>query len=309
MMLPAYEAMTCEECGARIEPAMTTEVRRRARGFDSCLFRCVCGVAYSNAASPQARRKIYRDPELNVPLEVRGGLADVLARSVNELNRESKRESFCSTASEDAVTWTVFRYLASSGTLDVVAEVAGASAASQTPALLLWGAPADETEPARTLAARLARVSAELGEDPHRRTEPDVVVAWPELLLVIEVKYRSGNDRKPDYPHFWRYLDREELFAVSTAEIERDGRYELTRNWRVAAGLAEPGSSAMVVNLGLRGVAADGNDFASKLAVTANRRFVGLEWQTLVRAMRERAPLPAWLEKFLGERQLDGRSS
>ncbi len=276
-----------------------------ATSYETCLYQCSCGRGYSNAASAESRTCIVRSPELNVPAAVRDGLEGVLDASLNRRNLKAKRSKFCFSTSEDAVTWTVFRWLERVGQLGVVAEAAGAGTPAGAPDLLLWGAPTGgggET--------RLALVSVldELGEPSTSRSEPDVVIAWADLMVIVEVKYRSPNDVKPGYGHFGRYLDCAALFATPPEEVARQGLYELVRNWRIGAALAEQaGRRFALVNLGPRRLAAQTPGLASTFAQSAARSFTSLAWSNLLGAARRREPFPEWLDAFVADRGLEDR--
>lgn len=82
-----------------------------ATSYEACLYRCSCGRGYSNATRVESRTCIVCSPELNVPAAIRDGLEDVLDASPNTRNLEAKNAKFCFSTSEDAVTWTVFRWL------------------------------------------------------------------------------------------------------------------------------------------------------------------------------------------------------
>jgi len=129
--------MACRECARAIEPDLRF-AGRKARSFDTCVYRCECGVGYSNARSAAARRRITSEPAGNVPREVSGGLEQVLANAVNVRNRPEKRGKFCSETAEDAVTWTVFTYLASRGDLGRLLDGHGEAGEAS---LLVWGVP------------------------------------------------------------------------------------------------------------------------------------------------------------------------
>src|SRR4051794_24925109 len=129
---------------------------KRAQGFDSCVYQCPsCGIAYSNTKDPQQRVRITREPEVNVPVEVRGGLAEALAGAATVGNRPTKRRKFCSARSEDAVTWTVVRGLLAIGR---AGALAGNPMVGEPIAVLAWGHPV-HGDAASDVAARLAAVS------------------------------------------------------------------------------------------------------------------------------------------------------
>jgi hypothetical protein len=276
-----------------------------ATSYETCLYQCSCGRGYSNAARAESRTCIARSPELNVPAAVRDGLEGVLDASLNTRNLKAKKAKFCFSTSEDAVTWTVFRWLERVGQLGVAAEAAGTRAPTSTPDLLLWGAPTGGSE-----ETRLALVSVldELGEPSTSRSEPDVVIAWDNLVVIVEVKFRSRNDVKPGYGHFGRYLDRPDLFALPPEEVARQGLYELVRNWRIGAALAEQtGRRFVLVNLGPRRLASQTPGLASTFAQSTERSFTSLAWSDLLAAARQREPFPRWLKELIAERELEDR--
>jgi hypothetical protein len=145
-----------------------------------------------------------------------------------------------------------------------------------------------------------------LGESPTSRSEPDVLIAWEDLLVVVEVKYRSPNDVKPGYANFSRYTGRGELFDVAPEEVARLGFYELVRNWRFGVELAErTGRRFVLVNLGPPALAAQTPALGTVFAQTAARRFTSVTWPKLLSVARERAAFPSWLETYVGDRGLD----
>jgi hypothetical protein len=74
-----------------------------------------------------------------VPEPVRRGLASVLSRSVNITNRPNKRVKFGFETSEDAVTWTVFRYLQDRHSFRGLAQAAEHATTAASARLALWG--------------------------------------------------------------------------------------------------------------------------------------------------------------------------
>ena len=304
MSRTALEPMVCA-CGLTITPRdRPPGSAPAASSYETCLYQCECGRGYSNSSDPRKRTCIVKSPELNAPHEVRAGLEPILAHSLNQLNIPSKRAKFCFSTSEDAVTWTIFRWLESEGRLSAVGSAVGEPAPADTPELLLWGAP---TRPeAEHLRDELVQVLDHLGERRLRRSEPDVILAWPSLLVFIEVKYRSPNDRQPNYANFARYLDRADLFTVRPDEVAETGFYELVRNWRIGAQLAEETNrDFLLINLGPKSLATDEAQLRPALATSPARRFVTLSWGDLLGSFRESGPRPEWITTFIESRQLD----
>ena len=208
--------MSCRVCGATVDPDLDLLRRlgksRTATSHARCLYRCQCGAGYSNNRRPAERTLIWASPELNVPVEVRDRLDETLALACNFLNRRNKWAKFCFETSEDAVTWTIFRAMERS-------KVFSALVAPDRPlgeaSLVLWGVPIAGPR-AEVIGSVLAEISRDLGEVDDRRTEPDAIVVWDGLSVVVEAKYENGNVPQPGYEHFPRYLDRQFSNAAPT---------------------------------------------------------------------------------------------
>ena len=229
-----------------------------------------------------------------MPSQVQHGLDNILANACNERNRKTKAWKFCSERSEDAVTWTVTRALQQHGHLDLLLPPDLRSVATGEPSVLLWGAPAGGPEPDE-LAEALERTSTSLGEHPSSRTEPDVVVAWRKLLMIVEAKLSSRNDvKRPDYNGWHLYTD-SSVFRVPPAAVAATGLYELVRNWRFGCELA--GSKGFVlVNLGRDSLNADSRTLLPVLVTSQRRQFRTRLCSDVLPAEEE------WLSDFYYER-------
>jgi hypothetical protein len=279
--------MQCRRCGVFIPAAPGLELGRRASTFESLVFRCSCGVGYSNAREEEARRLIYSTPKLAVPEAVHDGLDDTLAAAVNVQARTGKHWKFCSETSEDAATWTVFRALEARDELGKVGSGSGAAR------MLLWGVP---TSPAADeVAAVLASISNDLGERAASRSEPDVIVAFDDLVVVCEAKLGSRNDRQTNrLDRFDRYLASPDLWRSTPEAVKASGLYELTRNWAIAAALGDRlGVPALLVNLAPAGLGPEVATFRSLIAEHPDRTFAHLRWGAL---LPEDAP--DWLNSY-----------
>jgi hypothetical protein len=231
-------------------------------------------MAYSNSSTtPAARIRITREPALNVPEQVRDGLDAALDGAATVGNRPSKRQKFCSYNSEDAVSWTIVHGLLQAGRVGALVGDLGLGAPG---AVLTWGHPiaGDGVD----LAARLTEVSDQLGEHPQWRSEPDIILHWPNVLVVIEAKHGSANDAQPNHPAYSTYLKRLELFAPGAAVAE-EGSYQLTRNWVIGTELAEDlDVPLLLVNLGPAETSESAASFAALLAQTPGRSFAHRTW-------------------------------
>ena len=299
----------CPECGELIRDCRPDAAGRApvATGYEACLRRCdKCGVGVSNAKDKDAIVVIYREPRQNVPGNVHGGLCDALHQALHVQNRPNKKAKFCFQTSEDAVTWTVFRGLQQEGLLRLTLAYLGfelAEEGSDEPAMLLWGVPVPASDDrAQLLRQRLLSVSDELKERAQSRSEPDVVLdVGEEGLVLVEVKYNSGNDvRELDYDRFWRkYVEETRAFGDGKA-AQKTGLYELARNWRIAWELA--GDRPMwLLNLGpgelFEGTKAEAlQAFKQCLKTGDKRRFLWRTWRKFL------PDVPQWLCEYLEQR-------
>jgi hypothetical protein len=241
------EAIVCPDC-RRSTGSVDYVAEKRggpppALSYATCLRKCPsCDIGFSNTRNPNAVVRIYRDPLRNIPEQVRGGALEALAAALNIRNRENKREKFAFETSEDAVTWTVFRYLQLTENVTPVLRecIPGLlSAAPQEPSLLLWGAPVPPSDPrAGAIRQRLEELLLRIGENLESFSEPDVILdLGPAGIVMIEVKYRSLNDTKPaDHGGWSRYIDTDAFADPMT--LRNGGHYELARNWRIGWELA-----------------------------------------------------------------------
>ena len=296
------ETMTCRGCGAVLTVREDALIGKRAYRNADLAFACdACQRGYSNSRLESARVEIAKSPAANVPAEVAAGLDTVLRAACNRTARAGKRWKFCSARSEDAASWTVIQALRSSGQLGRVAQALNLSP-SGTPDVLLWGAPLTDGPIAKKLAEGLADVSDQLGENPDRRSEPDIVIGWDDVMVILEAKLGSSNDRQTTrLDRFDRYLI-DGLWAASGAEIKAEGLYELARNWTIGCMLAErTGRSTFVLgNLAPRSRATDVEVFAKLCATTRSRRVAHLRWRDVLPS-----PQPAWLGCYVESRNLD----
>jgi hypothetical protein len=294
--------MRCRACQGLIKPdsALAASLGRRltVSSRDDCIYRCACGASYTNAKNEADRVLITAGPEQNVPKQVRPGLVEALGRSLNRRNRRRKQLKFCFETSEDAVTWTVFRGLQQQGRLDALAQPQHPAG---EPVLLMWGVAVGGARGPEVVSA-LVEVCRSLGEAAGALSEPDMIVVWPDLVVLVEAKFQSGNALRPNHPSFRRYLDRPDLFAVSPETVAAAGYYELTRNWRIGVALAEALQipDFLLVNLGPPDrIEAEAETFASLLARSSSHDFVFWSWSDILEAA---APVEAWLDRYASER-------
>ena len=302
--------LTCPTCGDRLPPGHGEAVAPAT--WSECLRRCDrCEVGFSNARDSPTT--LFRDPLMNVPGQVRDGVLDTLSLALNERNRPNKRGKFGFSTSEDALTWTAFKFLQESGQLLGVLRRSGLAVpdrASRPQAMLLWGVPIPLDRPGNErgwlLRERLEAISDRLGEDPRSRTEPDVVIdLGPDGVVIFEVKHRSPTDVKSECHGGWdRYYPASSLLPYAGA-VRASGCYELARNWRFGLELASaPCRPFTLACLGpellFRGPGAEAlRPFEACLPGEGPARFLKVSWDVLLGAIEG---APGWLADYVGVR-------
>jgi hypothetical protein len=309
------QSLHCSKCNKLIESDTYTPNKRggafTATGFDTCLRKCDhCGIGYSNAKNPSNITKIFRDPLNNIPTEVHDGALETLLYALNQLNRINKLKKFAFETSEDAVTWTVFNYLKQKGFLYESIKLSGVDwliTADSEPTILLWGVPVPITDRRGIdIQKRLTIILDEIGENPQKYSEPDVILDFEDIgVVLIEVKYRSPNDTLNEKSPKWeKYLQNSTAF-VDIGGLKKTGYYELARNWRIAWDLADSRSMALI-NLGPDSLfkGDDGkriSEFSECLRKNRSHRFIDLTWTRYLKGTTDN---PKWFDNYLKERGL-----
>ena len=146
--------------------------------------------------------------------------------------------------SEDALTWSVFRWLQVKGHLDVI----GHCLAGEPPhTVLFWGA--DCTKPGEEQFALGDLIRRVDGVRKGQVSEPDLVLIGPTTVHVVECKlgtagqlryrpwYGAGAKRFPDYQQ-WLQDKGVSLFRQTPIQAEAEMFYQLIRNAFYAVALA-----------------------------------------------------------------------
>ena len=292
--------MTCRDCGANIPPSVSTvESRKTAERFADCYFHCPnCGVGYSNTDDVSRRTKIYPHWDRNIPNEVHDGVEQTLECALNEASRPKKANRFAFETSEDAVSWTVFRYLFEKGEMTKSLGFGD----EQLRLLLFWGVawPLGQDERVREALVGILR---QLRESRKYFSEPDVIVVTDERVVFIEAKYTQDNTRQPNHERFGRYLESNgDLFCASSQEIESTGYYELVRNWVIGNLLARHFDKQFtLINLGLPHCRDSAQAFGEQVAEGAGEyRFA--TWADMIERIDR--PMSMWFADYLQSRSL-----
>lgn len=296
LVSPELPQVTCPSCGALVHAVQG--VPKTASCYEDCLRKCEkCEVAFSNGQTKPT--VIYRNPEQNVPAEVRGGVRETLALALNVQHRRDKLVKFGFSTSEDALTWTVFTYLARSGQIgSVFAKMGFVQPQPMQSTMLLWGVP-HPLNPASGTAARdrLVGVCDRIGEVADRRSEPDVILDFADHgLVIIEVKYGAANATETFGTKHKKYLEGTDAFSDTNA-IRNSRLYELARNWRIGVDLAR-GRRFTLLNLVVadRDVSATDQFKAGLNPAVGN--FKVIVWSDLLECCEK----PEWLQLYLSGR-------
>jgi hypothetical protein len=306
--VPRLPTLDCPVCCHQMVREECIEKIPTATRFEDCLRRCEpCGIGASNASKDVTY--IFRDPLKNIPVQSREGAIGALSRAISVLNRGTKRRRFGFSTSEDAVTWVVFTHLLRSGHLFSALTSSGvitSQALTTAPTLLLWGVPIEGGDRGADIQKELIDLCHRF-ERPDRYSEPDVIVDLGEGgIVLIEVKYRSGNDLQPaDYYNWSRYASAPQL-NWKFEDVKASGCYELARNWFLLKSLAGR-RPATLVNLGsadlFRGKEGARLDrFVDALDLDERTRFIRLTWSDLLRTDLD--SMPDWFVRFCRDRQL-----
>ncbi len=290
--------LRCPRCQNDLGTGVATKVAKR---YSDCVRFCEpCGIGFSNArVSPTTIFRVVTD---NVPEQVREGVVETLRAALNECNRPNKMVRFGFSTSEDALTWTVFTFLAKSGQLSEALRAIDAIEGTTAPAvLLLWGVPYPlQSSRGTQIRQQLSHICRALGERPDSTSEPDVIVDLGDAGLVfIEVKYRSRNDRRAAGSVYSRYMSSTDAFKDGNKVLQSE-LYELARNWRIGTELAGRRSFTLV-NLVAIFDSVDRSrvqQFTAGIATGHDRRFRVVNWNRLTSAFDR----PGWLEQYLEER-------
>ena len=257
---------------------------------------------------------LFNDPRRNVPEAVRDGLLETLGLTLNVRHRDRKQAKFGISTSEDALTWTIFKYLHDSGRLASVLRRVGLpipDRVSRPEALLLWGAPVPSekalNERGWKLRGRLEEIANRLRENPTLRTEPDVKIDFgADGDITLEVKHRTGTDMKNEGHREWdRYYPPNSPFPYAEA-MQGSRCFGLARNWRFGLELtADPPRSFTLVCLGPADLFRDKREqkiirsFEECLPKGGPARFRTLTWEALLGAVDH---APDWFVEFFASR-------
>jgi hypothetical protein len=201
--------------------------------------------------------------------------------------------------SEDAVTWAVFRYLSWQKLLPQFVSLAGGNSTAERSRLIPWSFCDESGCP----WPPLVEATGLFGEVYERRSEPDIIIDAPDVLLFVEAKFTSGNETTPSDPDNKKRYETAgdgwftEVFAsgrdFKSVAVDRK-RYELMRLWLIGSSIAQQQGKRFVLVTLVRANAQKEHDiessFGELIQSNTQRSFKRLTWeevyQTLVKPHR-----------------------
>lgn len=276
-------SLKCPSCGDEL--ITRDEKKMRVYAFKQCLRRCEkCGVGFSNDSSnPVLLYKNYLD---NIPKPLREGLNFTLNNSLNKRSRISKKNKFTSSNSEDALTWTFFKYFMINNRLSDLLKLLKIESNDSNYEVYLWGVNINSSKINTKFYNQFIKISDIFSENESSRTEPDVSLNLRDRLIFIEVKYKSPNELPKKIKAFTKYY----VQNVDFSKIVKCNHYELYRNWAFASKLSQ-GKNFVLMNLGLKKLFTDKNQCKLKeFEDSLNDKkgsFIKLSWEEVVDKMNK----------------------
>lgn len=287
----------CPICGDLLVPR--DEAVKPATSYNGCLRSCrKCMVGFSNAKVNPTM--IYKNFTENVPELLQPGLDFVLNNSLNRINRANKKTKFAFSTSEDALTWSFFKYFVVKNRFNDLLKLLNIDSSESTFDIFLWGSNICAQNINSDFNKQFTKVSESFKEVPEKRTEPDVFIKLKDKLIFIEVKYKSANVVINDITKFDKYL----VPNIDDEMLKSSGHYELYRNWAFVSSLSD-GTKFELINLGRQRLFEDKNkmklnQFEDSLK-SANGNFVKLSWEQIIGNMNDK-DYDNWFLEYLNHK-------
>jgi len=209
-----------------------------------------------------------------------------LLRKVKLVKRESR---MARDNSEDAVTWNVFRFLDRN---NLVGPVLGSVIGVQldSPEVIYWSYSPIE----RCSWKELDKARVEFGEKVSRSSEPDLIVASDDVVVVVEAKVLAPNVTAPSDPENRKRYEPggggwfNKAFSSSYQEVvTKSGKYELMRFWLLGTWIADQlDRDFYLVNLVLDGREANIIPlFTNHINENEHAKFMRITWEDLYRVI------------------------
>lgn len=293
----ALPKIKCPTCGGIISPQIG--IIKTTNSYSDCIRRCEeCEIGFSN--SKTAPTIIYNRYEENIPEQLRADLDFSLNHSINELNRNNKKIKFGFSTSEDALTWSFFKYFVVNDLLNELLDILDIESKSTSFDIYLWGTNICKVSEDSFISNGFIKASDSFKESSSRRTEPDVIIRLEDRLVFIEVKYLSSNELKSDKERFKKYR----TSGVSEEDVFESEHYELLRNWAFAEKLSD-GNEFELINLAPNKLFCDKNrgklkKFEDSL-LSPNGTFKKMKWEEVLEKVNK-DNYEMWFKEYLNDK-------
>lgn len=290
------DKVKCPSCGELVAPI--NGAIKAASSYDGCLRRCEkCGIGFSNSKNnPSVIYKNYLD---NIPELLQNGLEITLNNSINELNRKNKRNKIGFSTSEDALTWSFFKYFVVRERFEDLLNLLNLKSDGKDYDIYLWGVPISSQSNKNNFIEKFREVSRNFNETSSKMTEPDVMIKLSDKIVFIEVKYLSANEIKTG-EEFAKYL----IPDVEKEKLVESGHYELFRNWAFASKLSY-GNDFILINLAPKKLFSSKSQskliqFENSLKSTKGK-FVKLTWEEILEKVNNKE-YDMWFKNYLNKK-------
>ena len=189
-------------------------------------------------------------------------------------------------ASEDAVTWNVFRFLERNKLLSGFLEGLHNSLV-KSPEVIYWS----YSQSQQKVWNELEKARAKFGESPQRSSEPDLVVKSNDILFFIETKLTAPNKIDFNKNHtaedraerVRRYSKGDYFLNQPVENIMDAGYYQLMRFWLIGALIADNENlNFYLLNLVRKNEEKDiESEFGKYIKQNEKREFMKVTWEDI----------------------------
>ena len=274
------ETVKCPKCNSVMQEFDVKS--KRASKYEDCVRRCTaCEIGASNAqVNPTF---IYNNYRNNIPKGLLQNSDKTLENTLNETNRENKKNKMGFSTSEDAVSWIFINYFLLNDKLPVLQKILNLE--DEISEILMWGVPQMNSNPECT--EKLKNICKNLGEDKKYYTEPDIIIITKSISVFIEVKVKSGNDRQSlNKKSYDKYLS--DKFYTDIEAAKNSSYYELIRNWTIGNMFSK--RNFRLINLApqkLFDKERDSDFEHFKNSLKDDKRFIQLSWESVLQTLKE----------------------
>lgn len=290
-------ALKCPKCGIDLLPPEKNDKIVKTNSYNDCLRKCnKCLIGFSNSKTKP--KLIYENYNDNIPEKLIDGLDDTLKGSLNIINRKNKRNKIGFSTSEDALTWSFFKYFVLKNRINDLLNILNIERNDdQLPDIYLWGVCINNKN--NNLENEIIRVSDDFKEVKDRRSEPDVIIKTNDKIVLIEVKYLSSNNINFNKEKYQKYL----IENIDNDKLYESGHYELYRNWAFASKLSMSSSKFELINLGLNKLFNDKNKYRLMLfqesIKSSGGSFKKISWEKICNQLEKSKSYDDWFIDYL----------